>query len=344
MRILKRVRAIFILTLFIILFSSFFYFFSLLNPIDENDKSNSLFYVAQGSSLNLVLHNLEKEKFIKSYYIAKIYSYLNKDKLKLIKPGEYKLSKSMSIKEILGVISSGKVFINFITIREGLSINKISKLLDEKNYSGQKYLNLATNISPELREKFVFLDKLPNGSSFEGYLFPDTYDITKGNIEDLIKLQLSQFEKTIYQAWFNRSSNWKLSFQETLTLASIVELEAQVPQERDIIAGVFMKRLEKGMTLGSDPTVEYALGWHQNENGLSYDDIKVRSPYNTYINVGLPPGPICNPGLATFNAVLNYKNTPYLYFVAKGDGSHIFTSTYKDHLNAQARIKNGLVN
>jgi len=342
MRIFKWIAGIFIPVLFIIIVISFLFYNSLLKPIDKNDKTKKLFYVAQGSSLNLVLKNLEKEKFIKNYYAVKIYSFLNKDKLQIIKPGDYELSKSMPFDEIIKIISSGKVYRNFITIREGLSIRKIGKLLDQKSFSGQKYINLATNISSELKDKYVFLNKLDYDETLEGYLFPETYDITRGNIEDLIDLQLSQFEKTIYQAWFNRPSNWKLSFQETLTLASIVELEAQVPRERDIIAGVFMRRLEKGMTLGSDPTVEYALGWHQDEKGLSYDDIKVHSPYNTYINVGLPPGPICNPGLAVFNAVLNYSKTPYLYFVAKGDGSHVFTSTYRDHLNAQARIIKGL--
>jgi len=255
-----------------------------------------------------------------------------------MKYGYYLLSPSMSSIEIIDKIIKGDIYRLWLTIPEGYSINKISKLISNKGLSGEKYRNIALNISQNLKEKFSFLQNLPKNLNLEGYLFPDTYDITGSNEEQIIELQLKRFNETIYDYWIKNRNKSKLSFLETLTLSSIVELETQNPNERELIAGVFIKRLEIGMKLGADPTVEYAMGKHQGNKGLSFKDILINSPYNTYINKGLPPGPICNPGLASFKAVINYENTPYLYFVAKGDGSHVFTKTYQEHLQAQREI------
>ncbi|MBC7472743.1 MAG: endolytic transglycosylase MltG [Candidatus Sericytochromatia bacterium] len=217
-------------------------------------------------------------------------------------------------------------------------MRKISKRIEKRDLSSNKYLAITSKLDSSFKEEFPFLTKLDTNNSLEGYLFPDTYDITGGKEIDLVYLQLKRFENTIYEAWQNKPADWKMSLNQTLTLASIVELEAQKPSERAVIAGVFVNRLKQGIPLGSDPTVEYALGWHQSAKGLSLNDVKVNSAYNTYKNAGLPPGPISNPGLAAFKATLKYDNTPYLYFVAKGDGSHVFTRTYSEHLHAQSLI------
>jgi UPF0755 protein len=126
-----------------------------------------------------------------------------------------------------------------------------------------------------------------------------------------------------------------------MTMASIVELEAVRPVERPVIAGVFWRRLQIGMALGSDPTVEYALQRHQDAKGLSYRDVAINSPYNTYKFPGLTPTPIANPGEASIAATLHPEATAYLYFVARGDGSHVFTRTLQEHLQAGARIRRG---
>lgn len=307
-------------------------------PLDISNKKNVLFYVPPGTSINSLLKKLEDKKLIKSFYSTKIYSILLGKKLNNMKYGYYLLSPSMSSIEIIDKIIKGDIYRLWLTIPEGYNINKIAKLISNKGLSSDKYKNIALNVSNELKEKFSFLKELPKNLSLEGYLFPDTYDITGLNEEQIINLQLKRFSETIYDYWLKNKSRSKLSFLDTLNLASIVELETQNPNERELIAGVFIKRLEIGMKLGADPTVEYALGKHQGNKGLSFKDILVNSPYNTYINKGLPPGPICNPGLSSFKAVINYKDTPYLYFVAKGDGSHVFTKTYKEHLQAQKEI------
>jgi UPF0755 protein len=318
-----------------------FIFFKIKNdtlPLEPYNKKQILFHVPKGIGISSLLKKLENEKLIKSSKSLKIYSYITGKKLNNIKYGYYLLSPSMSGIEILNKLIKGDLYRLWLTIPEGFNINKISKLISNKGLSGKKYKNLALNPSYDIKNKFDFLKNLPNGLSLEGYLFPDTYDITGLNEEQIIYLQLKRFNETIYSYWKKNKNKSKLSFLDTLNLASIVELEAQNPNERELIAGVFIKRLGLGMKLGSDPTVEYALGKHQSSKGLSFKDILIKSPYNTYINSGLPPGPISNPGLESFKSVINYKDTNYLYFVAKGDGSHVFTKTYQEHLQAQRVI------
>jgi UPF0755 protein len=342
---MKFLKWLFISLIFVFLLTTgtaFYYLQQYLAPVDAGDTSKKLFYVNAGSSLNLILKKLESDKFIKSYIAGRIYTEL-KGKNKKPQPGNYQLSKSMSFEQIFNKITSGDIYQEWITIPEGFSIRKIAARLDKKAYSGKKYIDMVSTINDASREEFVFLDRLSKSNTMEGYLFPDTYDLAGGKENDLVQLQLKRFENTIYSSWLKRPANWHMTLHETLTLASIVELEAQKPSERKLIAGVFMNRLATGMTLGSDPTVEYALGWHQGDKGLSYNDVKIKSAYNTYINKGLPPGPIANPGLAAFNAVLDYDRTPYLYFVAKGDGSHVFTKSYPEHLRAQSMIIRGLI-
>lgn len=324
------------------LIPTYYYFNSSLEPVDKSNETKKLFYINSGSSLSLVLRKLSSDGFIKDYRFARLYTMIYGSK-KHIQPGYYQISKSMSFKEIFGKIESGKTYKVFLTIPEGYSIRKIAKRIAKKGFSENKYLLLTSKISKDYKSEYIFLEKLEKFNSLEGYLFPDTYDITGAKEENLINSQLKRFEELIYSEWQKRPTSWKMNFHQTLTLASIVELEAQKPSERGTIAGVFVNRLNQGIPLGSDPTVEYALGWHQGEKGLSFKDVEVKSAYNTYRNQGLPPGPISNPGLAAFKAVLNYENTPYLYFVAKGNGSHVFTKTYPEHLRAQSLIVRGLL-
>lgn len=324
----------------------YFYLNNNLLPIDSKDKTNIIFRITEGESLSQTLRKLIDKKLIKDYNSARILS-LVKFSGKHAKPGAYQVSKSMSFEQIFTKFVSGDVYRLYVTIPEGFSIKKIAKRLSKYGFSEKRFLEQAKLVNSEAFDdiKFYAKEEIYKKESLEGYLFPDTYDVADLSKDDQIffmKNQLLRFQELIYDgAWKNRPADWKMTLHETLTLASIVELEAQKPEERDVIAGVFMNRLQQGIPLGSDPTVEYALGWHQTEKGLSFEDIKVKSPYNTYMNAGLPPGPIANPGLAVFKAVLNYKKTPYVYFVARGDGSHVFTETYAEHLKAQDRIVNG---
>lgn len=257
-----------------------------------------------------------------------------------IRPGTYALSPGQSPAEIVRWLTEGRGQVLRLTVPEGYSIGKIAQLLDAKGLArGAVFRDLAGR--PEyFKGRHRWLSDLPPGATLEGFLFPDTYLFDGEQIGEaaLIEQMLARFESVI-RAEYRNASRPTLSLFEALTLASIIELEAVRAEERPLISGVFQNRLKIGMRLGSDPTVEYALGRHQGSKGLSYKDVKVDSPYNTYRYAGLPPGPIANPGLASFKAALHPQETDYLFFVARGDGSHAFTRTYQDHLAAQRRLR-----
>ena len=177
--------------------------------------------------------------------------------------------------------------------------------------------------------------------SLEGYLFPDTYYVPRNiRARTMIETMLARFRAVFDDSLAQRTRQIGFTAHEILTLASIIEREARVEEERPIISGVFHRRLKLRRPLEADPTVEYALGMRKKR--LLYKDLEVDSPYNTYRYPGLPPGPICNPGRASILAALYPAETPYLYFVAKGDGTHEFTSSERDHLNAKRRIRQTL--
>ena len=185
---------------------------------------------------------------------------------------------------------------------------------------------------------------LPNNlPHLEGFLYPDTYQIPTETItpEAIIAVMLSRFESVALPVYEAAASDFSLL--EWVTLASIVEKEAVIADERSEIAAVFNRRLEEGIPLGADPTVEYGLGIRQTpENPLTYAQVQTASPYNTYINVGLTPTPISSPGIASLEASLAPPGTEYLYFVARYDGTHVFSRTLAEHEAAQGAIHDAL--
>jgi UPF0755 protein len=257
-----------------------------------------------------------------------------------IKAGIYALAPNMGAKGIASFLVEGRGENERVTVPEGYSMRQIAALLEEKQAgSGARFLAAASDATP-YRGEFAWLKALPEGASLEGFLFPDTYVVAPapGYEADLVRMMLTRFDQVVTPAYDDRPDPAGLKLFEAVTLASIVEKEARHAQERPTIAGVFYNRLATGMPFGSDPTVEYALRKHQGANGLSLRDVAVDSPYNTYKHAGLPPGPIANPGLASVQAVLAPDKTPYLYFVARGDGTHAFTRTYAEHLATQRAI------
>ena len=185
---------------------------------------------------------------------------------------------------------------------------------------------------------------LPTGfASLEGFLYPDTYQISAGaqvTPTEVITQMLDRFEQVALPLYNRDRDRTRFSLAQWVTLASIVEKEAVVSAERPRIAGVFINRLKQNIPLGSDPTVEYALGIQQTkEQPLTLEQVKVPSPYNTYVNAGLPPAPIASPGVASLKATLEPEATNYLYFVAKYDGTHVFSRTLGEHESAQGTIR-----
>ncbi len=230
-----------------------------------------------------------------------------------------------------------------VTIPEGLRIEQVADLLEKKGVvQAQPLLDAirAGQAPSDLPALGDLLNDRPQGSSLEGYIFPDTYYFPiKATPADVLRTMLNalgdRFDPDLRAAVKAEG----LTDYQALTLASIVEREAQVPSERPIIASVYLNRLKAGMPLQADPTVQYAIaqdaasinsfGWWKQQ--LTQDDLKIQSPYNTYLNAGLPAGPICNPGRDAIAAVAHPAQTNYLYFVAKGDGSHAFAATLAEH-------------
>ena len=258
--------------------------------------------------------------------------------------GSYEVSPQESLAEIGHKIWTGKVVQAGFTIPEGWNIRQMAAYFEEqKFFKAQDFLTAIQQFpSTPAAQKYSWLP--PNLPFVEGFLFPDTYQIPVGTVtpEQLIMVMLDRFEKAalpIYQAQQGKNP-LKLSLLQWVTLSSIVEKEAVIPTERPVIAGVFTNRLQQGMSLGSDPTVEYAFGITQTpENPLTLAQVRTPSPYNTYINVGLPPTPIASPGLASLEAALSPQATEYLYFVARYDGTHVFSKTLGDHESAQDKIR-----
>ncbi len=256
-----------------------------------------------------------------------------------LQAGEYELSPAMNMEEIINYLTQGRTKAIKLAVIEGWRSEEIAELAVESGLgSRDEFMDLV-----RLGEyNHTFLQGRPLGSppSLEGFLFPDTYLLpTDASPADLIREMLNTFDKRLTPAMREQAKLRGMTIYEVVTLASIVEREAAIPQERPIIASVYLNRLKQGMYLQADPTVQYALGF-QEEQGtwwrkLSEEDLEINSLYNTYKYAGLPPGPICNPGLASLEAILQPAETEYLYFVRndlKGDGSHVFAKTFAEHL------------
>ncbi|HHV72179.1 MAG TPA: endolytic transglycosylase MltG [Clostridia bacterium] len=304
---------------------------SALLPIDLMNNEKIIFKVEKGSSTLQVAEKLEKEGFIKNSKIFSLYMRLNGFDNK-IQAGSYELSKSMAVPEIAAKLIKGEIISKTFTIPEGYNLKQIIKLLTEKGIVDKAKFEQAL----EKNYDYSFLnsvDKQKKGY-LEGYLFPDTYrvgvDVTE---EEIIKMMLNRFEEVVYKPFNSKVLEKGLSWHEVVTMASIVEREGKVEEELPIIAGVFYNRLAKGWKLESCATVQYLLP--EPKETLSLNDLKIDSPYNTYLNPGLPPGPIASPGLSALKAAIEPADTDYMFFVANDDGTHTFSKTFDAHLSAK---------
>jgi len=246
-----------------------------------------------------------------------------------IKPGRYRFVPNSDPQLVLKMLTREIPAFLFVTIPEGATKEQIALILDENGICQQDSFFAAGSDTGLLRS----LD-IPFASA-EGYLFPETYEFqTASDPKTIICRLVRQFHST-YETVKGKSRT-TLTEPEVVILASIVEKEAQLPEEFPVIAGVFLNRLRRHIPLQSCATVQYILPEHKER--LSLDDLKTPSPYNTYLHPGLPPAPICNPGRTALRAVLFPAQHDYLFFVAKGDGSHIFSKTPQEHASAMNRI------
>jgi UPF0755 protein len=262
-----------------------------------------------------------------------------------IQAGVYKFSPSMPMGKVVWSLKRGEIVapsMGKIVFPEGMSIYKMGEVLLRNGISdGERFKELVVDASdPDLTSKFPFLKDVKT-RSLEGYLFPDTYMIPQDiSLTGLRDMMLSRFDRVVMPVWDKSSRDTNLTLHEIVTLASIIEKEAAVDEERALISSVFHNRLSKRMHLGADPTVKYALSeFRKPTKKVFYIDLEIDSPYNTYKYIGLPPGPICNPGLASIVAAIYPAKTDYLYFVARKDGTHIFSVTWQEHEKAKVLVR-----
>ena len=283
--------------------------------------------IPKGASLNEVGITLKNNNIIhnkQSFQLAvKILGY-EKD----IPAGRFRIEKASTNYAIIDQLVNGKQLTKKVTIREGWTISMIAKELDEK-------LGIKTHFFEDATHNKNLLDKWGiQAKSFEGYLFPNTYQFSENESpSDIINVMVQEYKRNLSDKMIVQMNQIKMSEQEVLTLASIIEGEAIYDKERAIISGVYHNRLRKGMRLQADPTIQYIL--EDGPRRLLNRDLKIVSPYNTYLNKGLPPGPINNPGIESIKAALFPTESDYLYFVARGDGYHTFSKTEKQHNKAK---------
>lgn len=296
----------------IVVYATIFILFLNLAACSQKDSKIEVFF-EKGSSPRTIALKLKKSGLILSAtaFIAVIK--LSGDE-KHLKAGRYEFNSSDNMLTILSKIKNGKNLNIKITVPEGFDIKKIGLLLEEKGICKSSVFEAAAK------------DK-----NMEGFLLPETYFIDpKSSADEVIKIMNDEFNKFWSKDFEKRAGELNMTKRDIIILSSIVEKEAVSANERSVIAGIFYNRLSKKMRLESCSTVLYAMGI--NKERLSFEDLRFNSPYNTYKYAGLPPGPICNPGKETIKAVLFPKETPYLYFVSKGDGTHMFAMTLNEHV------------
>lgn len=251
------------------------------------------------------------------------------------KAGEYLISPPLATRDALFLIFGGRIHLEPVTIPEGLTGQEMAGLLRPADTEGTAAFLLAcTDVG-------LIADLDPRAKDLEGYLFPNTYNMPRQVAEaDLVAAMVAEFRRVFDDAHRRRAAELGMSVRDVVTLASIIEEETALPGERPIVSAVFHNRLKIGMKLDCDPTIAYALKREGRYTGrLLFRDLKLDSPYNTYLHAGLPPGPISNPGKSSLDAALHPAPVDFLYFVAKGDGSHTFSRTLGQHLDAVKKFR-----
>lgn len=315
------------------------------------------FVVEPGTPARAIADDLEQAGLISDALLFEAYVRVNGLASKL-EAGQFVLSPTMTIREISEALQNAIAPGLRVTVRPGWRLEQTADLLEQTGVlSGDDYRRAASladlsDVPEEDRRRYSFLQFHPAGQSLEGYLFPDTYELPGegATAADLLRAQLDAFEANVMPLYWEAVANGlTMDLHDVLTVASIVEREAVVNEERPLIAGVYLNRLRQGMRLEADPTVQYAMGfqpatgqWWKTPVYLE-EYAGVVSPYNTYLNAGLPPGPISATRPESIAAVLAPAEHDFLYFVAEpgGTGRHVFSRTFEEHLQAVERFRRG---
>jgi UPF0755 protein len=296
-------------------------------PFAAYDGERKVIDVEPGTSAGAILADLEREGVLADARLTRLYLiHVLEDPP--LKAGEYAFDAPMSATEVLEKLIAGEVLTHPVTIIEGLDLEETANSLAGSGFGDvERFL-------AEMRSPDRILDLDPEAENLEGYLYPDTYSFAKDTseaeiVDALVRAFRDRLSDELAAHGFEPEPE---ALRDLVTLASIVEKEAALDDERPVIAGVYANRLRRGMGLYADPTVIYALKLAGTWDGnIRKPDLQIDSPYNTYRYPGLPPGPICSPGLASLEAALTPADVPYLYFVSRNDGSHVFAKTLAEH-------------
>ena len=302
-----------------------------------NGSSEKKFSVEAGKTLDEIISGLKSDDIISNSFLFKIAVKLSGKENQIIS-NTYLLKSGMNNSELISILTDkDAVSLIRITIPPGYNIKQIGRIAEKKlSLSKDKFIKETSNDS--LIRLLGLTGQIKN---LEGFLFPDSYDVSSAiNEKQLVLILFNEFRKKILE---NKEIQSDLEKQQTsllkaLTLASIIEGETLIEEEKPVIAGVYMNRIKKGMRLEADPTIQYILP-DGPKSRLLFEDLKINSPYNTYLNKGLPPGPINNPGISSIKGALNPSVHNYIFFVATGEGGHKFTENYEQHLKAVAEYK-----
>ncbi len=293
-------------------------------------ESPRIVEVRQGERLPSIASSLKRAGVVRSRFALIVYARLTGAATR-IQPGEYRFSGGETIPEVLGHLVRGESIVVTVTIPEGSTVREIGRYLERARLLCDWQFVEVAQRSPLVKA----LGLSPFG--VEGYLFPATYRFPPSSTaQDILSAMLERFYTQITPGVEERAFEMGLSVRQLVTLASIIEKEAKVPAERPLIAGVFYNRLRLHIPLQSDPTAQYSI---EGITGPVLQAVHQASPFNTYNFAGLPPGPIANPGWDSIHAALYPTPTPYLYFVARRDGSHVFSRTLKEHDRAIADLR-----
>ena len=299
-------------------------------PVSETGK-NKIVLIPTGSTFSSAAQQLETESLIKSKRAFYCLAWW-KNATTRIKAGEYELSPTQTPVEILDYLVQGKIRQYMVTIPEGYNLFQIDGLLaNAKLISSDSFLNVA-------RDKGILRTLGIKADSAEGYIYPDTYQLTKdATAREMLRTFVNRFWGVWNSEGFSRKTEeLDVKVHDIVTIASIVEKEAMRPRERSLIACVFWNRLKKNMPLQADPTVHYGIlvETKVKKSRLRWKDLRKRTPYNTYVNRGLPRGPISNPGKESIRATLYPSKKDYIYFVSRNNGTHYFSRTLVEHNRA----------
>jgi UPF0755 protein len=293
---------------------------------DGSDRETQFLLVAPGMGLRAASRMLCERGVIshplKFSLLARLKGYD-----KSLMAGQYQLSGAMTPQMILDILVSGKVYLHHLTVPEGFNLAQIAAAVEKAG------LCPSSKFLAESRDPAILKTLGVAADSLEGYLFPDTYFFPADvSCEKILHTMVEHFTAQFSDEWKKRAADMGFSVHQIITLASIIEKETGAPDERPLIASVFHNRIKKGMRLESDPTVIYGI---KDFNGnITRQHLAQLTPYNTYKIKGLPPGPIASPGLPAIKAALYPASTKYLYFVAKKDGTHQFSTNIQDHIQA----------